>query len=127
MSLIDKEVRDSIGIISLNDPQKQNVLSRALVDGVTEALNDFQSRKLPVVILRAAEGSPVWSAGFDIYEAPPLHRDPLGFVDFFWSLLRAIQNYPGPVIAMVHGSALGGAFNVVMVCDIVKILGGEYE
>ncbi|MGZ6238103.1 MAG: methylmalonyl-CoA decarboxylase [Syntrophales bacterium] len=119
MPLTNKEVLDNIGIISLNNPQKRNALSEALVDEIVEALNDFQRRKIPVVILRAAEGSPVWSAGFDIYEAPPLHRDPLRYIDFFWSLLRAIQNYPGPVIAMVHGGAWGGAFNVVMVCDIV--------
>ncbi len=119
MSLVNKEIRDNIGIISLNDPQKQNVLSQALVEGVIEALNEFQSSKTPVVILRAAKGIPVWSAGFDISEALPSHRDPMRMVDFFLRLLRAIQDYPGPVIAMVHGSALGGAFNIVMVCDIV--------
>jgi methylmalonyl-CoA decarboxylase len=34
-------------------------------------------------------------------------------------LLRAVQKYPGPVIAMVHGSVWGGACNLVMICDIV--------
>ena len=119
MPLIDKEVQDNIGIISLNNPQKRNALSQALVDGIVEALNDFQTRKIPVVIIRAAEGSPIWSAGHDIKELPRSHRDPLGYFDSLEILLRAIQDYPGPVIAMVHGSALGGAFNIVMVCDIV--------
>ena len=83
MPLIDKEVQDNIGIISLNNPQKRNALSHALVDGIVEALNDFQTRKIPVVIIRAAEGSPVWSDGFDIKEMPPLHCDPLRYIDFF--------------------------------------------
>jgi len=119
MPLIDKEVRDNIGIISLNNPQKRNALSQALVDEVIEALNDFQARKIPVVILRAAEGSPVWSAGHDVKELPRSRRDPLGYFDSLEILLRAIQDYPGPVIAMVHGGAWGGALNVVMVCDII--------
>ena len=119
MALIDKEVRDNIGIISLNNPQKRNVLNQELVAGIVEALNDFQARKVSVVIIRAAEGSPVWSDGFDIKELPPLHGDPLRYIDFFLNLLQVIQDYPGPVIAMVHGSALGGAFNIDMVCDIV--------
>ena len=119
MPLIDKEVQDNIGIISLNNPQKRNALSHALVDGIVEALNDFQTRKIPVVIIRAAEGSPVWSGGHDIKELPRSHRDPLGYFDSLEILLRAIQDYPGPVIAMVHGGAWGGAFNFVMVCDIV--------
>ena len=119
MALIDKEVRDNIGIISLNNPQKRNVLNQELVAGIVEALNDFQARKVSVVIIRAAEGSPVWSDGFDIKELPPLHGDPLRYIDFFLNLLQVIQDYPGPVIAMVHGGAWGGGFNFVMVCDIV--------
>ncbi len=34
MPFIDKEVRDKIGIISLNNPRKRNALSQALVDEV---------------------------------------------------------------------------------------------
>jgi len=119
MPLIDKEIRDNIGIISLNNPRKRNALSQALVDGVLEALKEFQIRRIPVVILRAASGSPVWSAGHDVNELPRSYRDPLGYFDSLATLLRAIQDYPGPVIAMVQGGAWGGAFNLVMVCDIV--------
>jgi methylmalonyl-CoA decarboxylase len=119
MPLIDKEIRDNIGIVSLNNPRKRNALSQALVDGVLEALKEFQNRRIPVVILRAAEGSPAWSAGHDVNELPRSYRDPLGYFDSLATLLRAIQDYPGPVIAMVQGGAWGGAFNLVMVCDIV--------
>ena len=119
MALIDKEVRDNIGIISLNNPQKRNALSHDLVSAIVEVLNDFQALKIPVVIIRAAKGIPVWSAGHDIKELPRSHRDPLGYFDSLEILLRAIQDYPGPVIAMVHGGAWGGGFNFVMVCDIV--------
>ena len=119
MPLIDKEVHDNIGIISLNNPQKRNALSHDLVSAIVEVLNDFQALKIPVVIIRAAKGIPVWSAGHDIKELPRSHRDPLGYFDSLEILLQVIQDYPGPVIAMVHGSALGGAFNIVMVCDIV--------
>jgi methylmalonyl-CoA decarboxylase len=119
MPLIDKEVRGNVGIIGLNNPRKRNALSQVLVDEVIAALKEFESRKLPVVILRSAEGSPVWSAGHDVTELPRSLRDPLGYFDSLATLLRAIQDYPGPVIAMVQGGAWGGAFNLVMVCDIV--------
>jgi methylmalonyl-CoA decarboxylase len=119
MPLIDKEVRGNVGIIGLNNPRKRNALSQALVDEVITALKEFAARKLPVVILRSAEGSPVWSSGHDVKELPRSYRDPLGYFDSLATLLRAIQDYPGPVIAMVQGGAWGGAFNLVMVCDIV--------
>ena len=51
--------------------------------------------------------------------APFALRDPLGYFDSLATLLRSIQDYPGPVIAIVQGGAWGGAFNLVMVCDIV--------
>jgi methylmalonyl-CoA decarboxylase len=34
-------------------------------------------------------------------------------------VLRAVQKYPNPVIAMVHGSVWGGACDLVLSCDLV--------
>jgi methylmalonyl-CoA decarboxylase len=50
---------------------------------------------------------------------PEAHRDPLGYHDSLEKLLRAVQEYPGPVIAMIRGSVWGGACDLVMTCDIV--------
>jgi methylmalonyl-CoA decarboxylase len=61
----------------------------------------------------------VWSAGQAIDELPRGRRDPLGYNDPLERLLRAIRTYPAPVIAMVHGSVWGGAFDLVLSCDLV--------
>jgi len=90
-----------------------------LVDGLIEGLKEFEDRRVPVVILGAADGARVWSAGHDVTELPRTHRDPLGFYDPLERVLRAVQEYPGPVIAMVHGSVWGGACDLVMSCDLV--------
>jgi methylmalonyl-CoA decarboxylase len=119
MSLIVSEIKENVGAICLNNPGKRNALSEALVDELLQTLQEFQDRKIPVVILRVAEGCSVWSAGHDIHELPRSHRDPLGYFDPLERLLRAVQEYPGPVIAMVQGSVWGGACDLVMTCDIV--------
>jgi methylmalonyl-CoA decarboxylase len=119
MSLIEVEVTDNIGIICLNNPGKRNALSHDLVHEIVQTLKDFKERKIPVVILRAPDGCPVWSAGHDIKELPESRRDPLGYHDSLEKLLRTVQKYPGPVIAMVHGSVWGGACDLVMTCDLV--------
>lgn len=119
MSLINVEVTDNIGIICLNNPGKRNALSQELVQDTVQTLKDFRERKIAVVILRAPDGCSVWSAGHDIKELPQSRRDPLGYHDSLEKLLRKVQNYPGPVIAMVHGSVWGGACDLVMTCDIV--------
>jgi methylmalonyl-CoA decarboxylase len=119
MSLIDVEVTDNIGIICLNNPGKRNALSQELVQDTLQTLHDFKKRKIAVVILRAPDGCTVWSAGHDIKELPLARRDPLGYHDSLEELLRAVQKYPGPVIAMVHGGVWGGACDLVMICDII--------
>lgn len=119
MALVDRTIKENIGILTLNNAAKRNALSEALVDELLEGLGEFQKNKVPVIILRNAEGASIWSAGHDVKELPRTHRDPLGYFDPMEKALRAVQHYPGPVIAMVHGSVWGGACDLVMSCDLV--------
>jgi methylmalonyl-CoA decarboxylase len=119
MALVEREIKEGIGILTLNNNEKRNALSEALVDELIRGLKGFQDNKVPVVILCAAEGAKVWSAGHDVKELPRSHRDPLGYFDPLEKVLRAVQEYPGPVIAMVHGSVWGGACDLIMSCDLV--------
>jgi methylmalonyl-CoA decarboxylase len=119
MTLIGKETTENIGLITFNNPRKRNALSAQLMEEMVQAFQEFQSQKVRVVILRATEEDKVWSSGYDVTELPRSRRDPLGYFDPIERTLRAIQEYPGPVIAMVHGSVWGGACDLVMTCDIV--------
>ncbi len=119
MALVDQTIKENIGILTLNNAAKRNALSEALVDELLAGLGEFQKSKVPVIILRNAEGANIWSAGHDVKELPRTHRDPLGYFDPMEKALRAVQHYPGPVIAMVHGSVWGGACDLVMSCDLV--------
>jgi methylmalonyl-CoA decarboxylase len=119
MSFVNVEVSDGIGFICFNNSGKKNALSHELVREIIETLHDFKERKVPVVILRASDDCSVWSSGHDVKELPLERRDPLGYHDSLEELLRAVQKYPGPVIAMIHGSVWGGACDLVMTCDIV--------
>lgn len=119
MALVERTIKEGIGILTLNNTGKRNALSEGLVDELIRGLCEFQEKKVPVVILCAAEGAKVWSAGHDVKELPRTHRDPLGYFDPLEKVLRAVQEYPNPVIAMVHGSVWGGACDLVMSCDLV--------
>ena len=79
----------------------------------------FKADGVRVVVLRSASGGKVWSAGHDVGELPRADVDPLPYSDPLEQLLRAVKAFPAPVIAMVHGSAWGGACDLVMACDIV--------
>jgi methylmalonyl-CoA decarboxylase len=112
-------VNGHIGTITLNNMAKRNVLSSALLDALTAALEDFKAQSVRVVIVRGQPGIKVWSAGHDVRELRRGHQDPLGYADPLEQALRAIRSYPGPVIAMVQGSVWGGAFDLVLSCDMI--------
>ena len=70
-------------------------------------------------MLRAQPGVKVWSAGHDVDELPKGGRDPLGWDDPLRYLVRAIEELPAPVIAMIEGGVWGGACEVAFACDLI--------
>ena len=113
------EVLGHVGVITLSDLRRRNVLSARMVNGVVAALGSLQAQKARAVVLRAAAAMDVWSAGQAIDELPLGGRDPLGYHEPLEQLLRAIRTFPAPIIAMVHGSVWGGAFDLVLSCNLV--------
>ena len=119
MSLILTELEDDIGTIVFNNPAKRNAISHDFIEAIIEALGEMRARKARAIVLRALKGSTVWSAGHDIEELPNAGRDPLGWGDGLRILVRAIQTFPAPVIALIEGGVWGGACEVAMACDIL--------
>ncbi|WP_300329681.1 methylmalonyl-CoA decarboxylase [Accumulibacter sp.] len=119
MALTNTNVDGNVGTITLNNPEKRNALSDALVHEVVEGLRDFSARRLRAVILRAMPGVKVWSAGHDVGELPEGRRDPLGWDDPLRHLIREIEDFPAPVIAMIEGTVWGGASETVFACDLI--------
>jgi methylmalonyl-CoA decarboxylase len=117
MALIKATVADGIGTLALDNYTHRNALSAALVAELVKALVDLRE-PARVVILRAATKNPVWSAGHDLHELSPKGQDPLAWNDPLEQLLRAISDFPAPVIAMIDGSVWGGACDLVLDCDI---------
>jgi methylmalonyl-CoA decarboxylase len=116
--LILTQTAEAVATITLNQPAKRNALSRALVEDMVAALGDFQKGGARVVVLRAATDAKVWSAGHDVGELPQ-GQDPLSYSDPLERLLRAVTSFPGPVVAMVHGSVWGGATDLALSCDLI--------
>ncbi len=119
LALVHAEVSNHIGIITLSNPRKRNCLSSALIEGICSALAAMRKDEIRVVILRAPAGSQVFSAGHDISELPTNGRDPLTYTDPLRHLVRTIEHFRAPVIAMVEGTVWGGACELVMSCDMI--------
>ena len=110
-----------IGTIMLDHAEKRNTLSSELINEIIAALDAFRADKLRAAVIRAQPGARVFSAGYNILELPVTHRDPLGWDDPVRHLVRAIEEFPAPVVAMVEGGVWGGACEVVLACDIIVV------
>ena len=119
MPLVLVSVEEDIGFITFNHDAKRNVLSESLVDEIIAALAGFREQNVRVVVLQSHPGAKVWSAGHDVDELPESRRDPLGWDDPLRHLIREIENFPAPVIAMIEGTVWGGACETAFACDLI--------
>ena len=125
MALIEQSLADNTGTLQLNRGEKHNSLNGELMRELMAGLDALVTDGARVVIVRAAPGVKVWSAGHDINEIPEPRRDPLGYFDTLETLLRKVQDCPVPVIAMVEGSVWGGACDLCAACDLIVAAHGS--
>jgi methylmalonyl-CoA decarboxylase len=116
--IVQTDVIGQVGIITLGDRDKRNAIGAEMAGRVVAALESLRARQVRAIVLRAAPGMNVWSAGHDIGELPAGQRDPLGYDDPLEKLIRAVRTFPTPVVAMVHGTVWGGALDLVLSCDL---------
>ncbi len=117
--MITSKIEGAVGTISLNHDARRNALSEALVDEVVAALAEFSRQEVRCAVLRANPGVTVWSAGHDVSELPVGGIDPLGWRDPLRHLIRELENFTAPIIAMIEGSVWGGACETVLACDLI--------
>lgn len=118
MALVEIAVGENVGTLTMNYRKKHNALCAALVDELCAAFGELGRQRVRAVILRAVKGVDVWSAGHDVDELP-LRRDPLGWDDPLRHLIREIEHFPAPVIAMIEGTVWGGASETAFACDLI--------
>jgi methylmalonyl-CoA decarboxylase len=118
MALIQTSISENIGTIAFDNYAKRNALSATLIAEMLAAFEEFKAKDVRALVLRSAVKEKVWSAGHDVSELPKADVDPLPYSDPLEQLLRAVKNFPAPVIAMVHGSVWGGACDLIMSCDL---------
>lgn len=106
MSVVSYEIKDGVGIISLDNPPV-NALSQALRAGILQAIESAQNDESQVLLIRC-EGR-TFIAGADITEFGKPPQEPS-----LPAVLDAIENSSKPVIAAIHGTALGGGFEIAL-------------
>jgi enoyl-CoA hydratase/carnithine racemase len=108
----------SIGVITLNRPERRNALSLDLMLELIDALSAMsEEREVRAVILAAA--GKVFSSGHDLNElVGGSIADYRRLFDVCTQLMAKIQSIPQPVIAQVQGIATAAGCQLVATCDL---------
>ncbi|MEZ5243648.1 MAG: enoyl-CoA hydratase-related protein [Acidimicrobiales bacterium] len=116
MSLIETEVRDRVGILTLNDPDKRNAITLAMNDEIADVLDAWEADDGigAMVVTGAGKG---FCAGADLDDLLA-EQGEAGMKKIYEGFLR-IAHTSLPTIAAVNGAAVGAGFNMVLACDIV--------
>ena len=69
-AIVQTAVYGQVGIITLADQHKRNAIGARIANGIIAALASLRAQKVRTIVIRAAEGMSVWSAGHDISELP---------------------------------------------------------
>jgi len=108
-AVTDLALDGDIAILSLNSPPV-NALSQQVRDGLVKAMKAAVENSATKSIVLICEGK-TFIAGADITEFGKPPQPPL-----LPEVEAAIENSPKPVVAAIHGTALGGGLEVALCC-----------
>jgi 2-(1,2-epoxy-1,2-dihydrophenyl)acetyl-CoA isomerase len=124
MSSVLLDIRDNIGFIVLNRPDRLNAFTREMALLLQNRLDECASlHEVRAVCITGAGRA--FSAGQDLSEvADPNAADGRGgmekmLLEYYNPIVTRIRNLPKPVVAAVGGVAAGAGANIALCCDIV--------
>jgi enoyl-CoA hydratase/carnithine racemase len=113
-----------VAVLTLNNPQRRNPLSRAMMAAISEVLaTDIADKSVRAIVL--ASTGPAFCAGHDLKEINAHRADADKGRAFFKAtmsecaaLMQAIVLSPKPVIAAVQATATAAGCQLVASCDL---------
>lgn len=106
---------DGVATVVLDRPPL-NVLDLRMLEKLSTALEQLAADPESKLLLLKAEGR-AFSAGVDVAEHTAERVDRM--LPVFNGVVRQLLALPLPAIAAVQGAALGGAFELILACDVV--------
>ncbi|WP_042459531.1 enoyl-CoA hydratase [Neobacillus dielmonensis] len=118
MEYLNWSSEDKVATITLDRPPA-NALSSGLLRELSSVLDEIESNSEIRVIVIHGHGR-FFSAGADIKEFTTVQSsgDFASLGKFGQDLFDRMEKFPKPIIAAIHGAALGGGLELAMACHI---------
>lgn len=106
-------------VLTLDQPAKLNALSAVMIQELSQALEQIETRSKVRCVILTATGDKAFCAGTDIGELTQLKEDEARKVsERGQALCNQIENCAVPVIAAINGIAAGGGCELALACHI---------
>jgi enoyl-CoA hydratase len=117
------EVRQEIGVVTLNRPESMNAINRLMARELVEVCKQMEEDGAVRVALFGGAGDRAFSAGMDLKERAetsfsPIERRNQKLSQTIHTQSRAIAAMTKPTIAAIRGYCVGGGLEMALACDM---------
>jgi enoyl-CoA hydratase/carnithine racemase len=115
------ETSGAVAVLTLNRPDQGNALTASLLEALAETLGDLEGEGVARCVVLKGAGKR-FSVGMDLNVVatgtPEENRNLIGAGGPLRGAMRAIEEFPLPVVAMIRGHAAGAACELAISCDL---------
>lgn len=119
--LVTYEVAGGVATVTLNNPEKRNMLSGEMLAGLVEAMKRARDDEQARAVVLTGAGEKVFCAGADLggFAAEvPLVQKHFG-TDLFLEFFRLMPRLGKPSLCAANGHVLAGGMGLALSCDLV--------
>lgn len=110
-------VRDGVGRVTFNQPEKRNAMSSQMWELLADAFDRLAADADVHCAVLSGAGGKAFVSGADLTEKPDPNEDPAAAGRRFKRGLGALQDFPKPLIAQIEGFCLGGGMAIALQAD----------
>ncbi len=119
------EIKDGVGRITFNQPEKRNAMSVTMWDGMAHALDVFEKDVAVRCVVLTGAGDKAFVSGADISQFDKLRSDADAQREYSKQTAGGrlrLATFPKPVIAEIRGFCMGGGLGIAYGFDMVRHL-----
>jgi len=111
----------AIAFLVLNRPERRNAITIEMWQALPRVIRDVEGDDSVRVLIVRGAGDEAFASGADISEFERVRASTSSARAYSVTVReaeRALERFPRPTIAMIHGACVGGGLSVALACDL---------